>query len=294
MESLYNKYERDCKHFIPFIMAGDPSEDVTIELALRLEKKGATVLELGVPYSDPIADGPVIQRASIRARKAGMNIVKAIKLGRKLKENGLKIPIILFTYYNPVLKLGTNRFFTLMQKNNIDGLLIPDLPYEESGEVRTLSKAYGIDYISMVAPNSDQRIKMIAQSAKGFLYCVSSFGVTGVRSDFKREIQTFIQKVRSVSEVPVVVGFGISKREHVEIFGNISDGVVIGSAIIQKVEELLPLLQDDSKIIQGLSLFETFIEELISKGNESGEENARQRTVEIAKTLSTWEANRGS
>ncbi len=268
-------------------MAGDPSEGDTIQIALSLQKAGATVLELGVPYSDPLADGPVIQRASSRARKQGMNIEKAIMLGKKLKENGVKIPIILFTYFNPVLKLGTNRFFALMRQNEIDGLLIPDLPFEESETLREQCKENMIDYISLVAPTSDSRIEMIAKSATGFLYCVSSLGVTGERSKFEKNIQTFLHKVKTLSNVPVVVGFGISKHEHVETFNQISDGVVIGSAIIRKIEELIPSIQNASLKREGLLQFEKYLHELLSSKDERGALHDNQGTVERVEALST-------
>ncbi|WP_243386590.1 tryptophan synthase subunit alpha [Bacillus kexueae] len=288
---MLNKYKKEEKHFIPFIMAGDPSESITIDLALQLQKKGASVLELGVPYSDPLADGPVIQRASLRARKNGMNIVKAIELGKKLKENGLKIPIILFTYFNPVLKLGTNRFFALMQQNDIDGLLIPDLPFEESEEVRRNCEVNGIDFISMVAPTSEKRIEMIAQNATGFLYCVSSLGVTGERSQFNHEIQSFLQKVKTITSIPVVVGFGVSNRKQVESFYRMSDGVVVGSAIIRKIEELLPLLQDEDTKQKGLLQFELFLDDLLNIKGRRGVSHESERTVNEVEPLPTGKAD---
>lgn len=288
---MLNKYKKEKKHFIPFIMAGDPSESITIDLALQLQKKGASVLELGVPYSDPLADGPVIQRASLRARKNGMNIVKAIELGKKLKENGLKIPIILFTYFNPVLKLGTNRFFALMQQNDIDGLLIPDLPFEESEEVRRNCEVNGIDFISMVAPTSEKRIEMIAQNATGFLYCVSSLGVTGERSQFNHEIQSFLQKVKTITSIPVVVGFGVSNRKQVESFNRMSDGVVVGSAIIRKIEELLPLLQDEDTKQKGLLQFELFLDDLLNIKGRRGVSHESERTVNEVEPLPTGKAD---
>lgn len=285
-----NKFTCNKKHFIPFIMAGDPSEEMTIALALTLQKGGATAIELGVPYSDPLADGPVIQRASIRARKNGMNIEKAICLGKKLKENGVKIPIILFTYFNPVLQLGENRFSTLMQQNKIDGLLVPDLPFEESASLREKCLAHHIDLISMVAPTSTNRVEKIAKNATGFLYCVSSLGVTGERSEFSEQHKAFIQQVKAHSSVPVVVGFGISKKEHVETFNQISDGVIVGSSIIRKIEELLPLLNHTSLKYEGIKRFEKFIYELIRLG-ERGAIDGSQRTIKDIKALSAWKTN---
>jgi len=285
MVQKQNKFMCHKKHFIPFIIAGDPNEEITIALALSLQKYGATAIELGVPYSDPLADGPVIQRSSIRARENGMNIEKAICLGKKLRKNGVKIPIILFTYFNPVLQLGENRFFTLMQQNEFDGLLIPDLPFEESYYLREKCLAHHIDLISMVAPTSTNRIEKIAKNAIGFLYCVSSLGVTGERAKFNEQIKNFIQQVKTYSSVPVIVGFGISKREHVETFNQICDGVIIGSAIIRKIEELLPLLNHSSLKYEGVKRFEQFIHELVRSG-ERGADDGGQRTVENIKAIS--------
>ena len=156
--------------FIPFIVAGDPTPDLTIQLALRLQSEGADILELGVPYSDPLADGPTIQRAAKRALSAGMSLRKAIQLVPELRKHGVEIPVVIFTYYNPVLQIGHDDFFHLLEENGVEGLLIPDLPFEESEEVRSMADQKGIEFISLVAPNSDQRIKQIAEHAKGFIY----------------------------------------------------------------------------------------------------------------------------
>ena len=169
------------KHFIPFIVAGDPSEEVTIDLAIALEQAGATILELGVPYSDPLADGPIIQRAASRALKQGMTLTTALELIGRMRKKGVKIPIIVFTYYNPVLQLGEERFFALAQQNGANGVLIPDLPFEESEHMRMLGDAYDIPYISFVALTSHERIAMIASQAKSFLYCVSSLLLTMIQ-----------------------------------------------------------------------------------------------------------------
>lgn len=259
-KSMFRKVD---KLFIPFITAGDPNEEASIELALSLEKCGADSIELGVPYSDPLADGPVIQRASIRARKNGMNIEKTMELAFKMKKRGLKIPIILFTYYNPVLQLGENHFFALMEKNQIEGLLIPDLPFEESEELRKKCEEHGIYFISMVAPTSQARVKKIAENASGFLYCVSSLGVTGERQSFDEHIQDFLRQVKQYASVPVAVGFGISTNEHVKKFSELSDGVIIGSAIIRQIEKLEPLLTNPETKQKGLEEFEGFIADLL-------------------------------
>lgn len=240
--------KQDEKLFIPFITAGDPSEDITVDLAIALQAAGAHAIELGVPYSDPLADGPVIQRASKRALNHGMNIIKAIELAGKMKKNGVKIPVILFTYYNPVLQLDIEYFFALLHKNHVSGLLIPDLPFEESNELQKNCRTHGISYISLVAPTSKERLKKIVEQAEGFVYCVSSLGVTGVRQSFDSSISHFIQQVKQLSQIPVAVGFGISTREQVESMNKMSDGVVVGSALVKKIEELQEqLLSSDTR-----------------------------------------------
>lgn len=248
--------------FIPFIVAGDPSPDYTVEFALRLQAEGADVLELGVPYSDPLADGPTIQRAAKRALNAGMSLRKAIELVPKLRKQGLEIPVVIFTYYNPVLQIGHEDFFNLLEDNGVEGVLIPDLPFEESEEIRDLAEQKAIEFISLVAPNSDQRIKQIAEQAKGFLYCVSSLGVTGERKDMSPETLTFIEKVREHSKIPVAVGFGISTNEHVKLVRNHADGVIIGSKIILLIEgELENIENGDART--ALENFTQSIRELI-------------------------------
>ncbi|MDM5298527.1 tryptophan synthase subunit alpha [Bacillus pumilus] len=250
--------EKDEKLFIPFMTAGDPIEDLTIDLAISLQAAGAHAIELGVPYSDPLADGPVIQRASKRALQHGMNIVKGIELAGRMKKNGVKIPVILFTYYNPVLQLDKEYFFALLRKNHISGLLIPDLPFEESSELQKNCQTHDISYISLVAPTSEERLGKIVEQAKGFVYCVSSLGVTGVRQSFDASISDFIQQVKQLSQIPVAVGFGISTREQVESMNKISDGVVVGSALVKKIEELQDQLLSSETRQEALSEFETY------------------------------------
>lgn len=247
MKTLF-KQPLETKLFIPFITAGDPDSETTVELAMALQEAGASALEIGIPYSDPVADGPVIQKASSRALKNGMNIVKAIKLVPKMREKGLNIPVILFTYYNPVLQLDQESFFALLRQNTVDGLLIPDIPFEESKEIRLKCREHSISFISLVAPTSTSRIKMIAENAEGFIYCVSSLGVTGVRKDFDQSITSFLDEVKRYSNVPVVVGFGVSSREQVEQLGRLCDGVVVGSALVREIERLqIPLLNENTR-----------------------------------------------
>lgn len=250
--------------FIPFITAGDPHPEVAVDLAVTLQKAGASVLELGVPYSDPLADGPVIQEASKRALNNGMSIKKAIQLVPEMRKKGLQIPVILFTYFNPVLQLGLERFFALLQENEIDGVLIPDLPYEESEEIRRLAHQFGVAYISMVAPTSKDRIRKIAKSAEGFLYCVSSLGVTGMRSELPEGISDFLQEVKSAANIPIAVGFGISASDQVELLKGECDGIVIGSAIVNKIADLETALLNQETRQQALQDFEEYVSSIVS------------------------------
>ncbi|MTH52167.1 tryptophan synthase subunit alpha [Bacillus mangrovi] len=257
--------EQSKKLFIPFITAGDPSAEATVGLASALQSAGASAIELGIPYSDPLADGPVIQRASGRALERGMNIVKAMELVPEMRENGVEIPIILFTYYNPVLQLGEENFFALMRENTLNAVLIPDLPFEESGHLRKRCREEGIQFISMVAPTSSVRLEKIAASSEGFLYCVSSLGVTGERKEFSDEVFSFVNEVRNASPIPVAVGFGISSGEQAAEMNEVCDGVVVGSAIIRKVEELGSELLSESGRPEALRKVEQYARAFVSE-----------------------------
>ncbi|AST92242.1 MULTISPECIES: tryptophan synthase subunit alpha [Sutcliffiella] len=243
-----NRLPNHSKMFIPFIMAGDPTPQFTIDLALLLQEAGASVIELGVPYSDPLADGPIIQRSSQRALRGNMNLENAINLAGQMRKKGVKIPIILFTYFNPVLQLGYERFFALTDKNEVDGLLVPDLPFEESEIVRQRCQQNGLKYISLVAPTSNERIKLIANNAEGFLYCVSSLGVTGIRKELSPKVQQFLQDAMKESNIPVAVGFGISSAEQIKELLPHCNGIVIGSAIIELVEKQLSNISTNNDV----------------------------------------------
>ncbi|MFC4324182.1 tryptophan synthase subunit alpha [Litchfieldia salsa] len=265
MNTTFNERLPKVDHlFIPFIVAGDPHPDVTIELALALQEAGASVLELGIPYSDPLADGPIIQRASQRALKNNMTLEQAMNLVGKMREKGLNIPVVVFTYYNPVLQLGEDRFFTLAHKNGVDGLLVPDLPYEESEHLREECQQQGIKYISLVAPTSSKRIEKIANNAQGFLYCVSSLGVTGVRDTLNEDVLGFLTEVKQYSKIPVAVGFGISNADHVRLLQDHCDGIVIGSAIVRKIEELNEALLLPTSRQKALVEFKGYVETIIA------------------------------
>jgi tryptophan synthase alpha chain len=249
---------------IPFMTMGDPDLDTSVALLQAAEEAGAHMVELGVPYSDPLADGPVIQRASERALKNRIGLVDCMAVASKAREKGVKLPFILFTYFNPVLQLGLERFFGLLEEHGFSGMIIPDLPLEEDAEVRAMAEARGVHLIPLVAPTSEARIERIAANAKGFVYCVSSLGVTGVRSSFHEGIDSFLNTVRRASSVPICVGFGIASRDHAERFAGQCDGVIVGSAIVRQIEDALPLLvsEDAADRERGIAAVRAFIADL--------------------------------
>ncbi|WP_026689492.1 tryptophan synthase subunit alpha [Alteribacter aurantiacus] len=249
--------------FIPYIMAGDPTPEATIDVALSLQEAGADILEWGVPYSDPLADGPVIEQAANRAIEKGMTITKAIELVKEARSRGLTVPVVLFTYVNPVLRVGEEELVKKLSDAQIDGLLIPDLPMEESANLRRLTKEKEIALISLIAPTSKKRVEAIAKQSEGFLYLVSSLGVTGTRETFETDLQELIDDVKRVTRTPVAVGFGISKKEHVKKFHSIADGAVVGSAIVRFLHERRAQLTGADKEI-ALQELKEFVEELIS------------------------------
>ncbi|BFH13324.1 tryptophan synthase subunit alpha [Paenibacillus melissococcoides] len=247
---------------MPFITLGDPDCGTTLKLLLRLEETGADVIELGVPYSDPLADGPVIQRAAERALRGGVTLEDSFRVARQAREQGASIPYVLFTYYNPVMQYGIERFFRTAAETGFSGAIIPDLPYEESGPVRTAADACGIHLVPLVAPTSEERISRITAQGRGFIYCVSSLGVTGVRDSFDQEVERFIRQVKATTPLPVCVGFGISTPTHVKQFSAYCDGVIVGSAIVRKIEEAQPLLSDEATFEDGILQICDFVRQL--------------------------------
>ncbi|HJV44550.1 MAG TPA: tryptophan synthase subunit alpha [Bacillota bacterium] len=248
--------------FIPFITGGDPTPAATIDIALALQEQGADILELGVPYSDPLADGPTIQKASARALANKVTIHDCIRLVGEMRRKGLHIPVILFTYYNPVMQFGFHRLFEEMKREGLDGLLVPDLPLEETQEIKSITKDYDIPLISLVAPTSKQRVQKIAQQAEGFLYCVSSLGVTGARAQFAEGIEEFLQEVRSHCRVPIAVGFGISTPEQMKALAPHSDGLIVGSALVRVIEEVGSQLMNENTKDNGLQEIKRFVQTL--------------------------------
>lgn len=222
------------KAFIVFVTGGDPDLETTEKLIYAMEAAGADLIEIGVPFSDPIAEGAVIQEANERALLAGCTTDKLFELVAKVRKR-VRIPMVFLTYINPIYTYGKDRFMSKCRETGIDGIIVPDLPFEEKEELEPDCNRYGIDLIPLIAPTSRDRIKMIAENARGFLYCVSSMGVTGVRSEIKTDIEAMIRLVRESSKVPCAVGFGISTEEQAARFAAIADGAIVGSAIVRIV-----------------------------------------------------------
>lgn len=254
--------EQNKTALIPFLTVGDPSPELTVDIIAELEAAGADIVELGVPYSDPLADGPVIQRASQRALKGHVTIRTCMETALQARKAGSELPFILFTYYNPVLQMGLEPFFNEVIAHDISGLIIPDLPIEEASEIKRRAKETGVHLIPLVAPTSHERISNIVSDADGFIYCVSSLGVTGERSDFYSGINEFIETVKKYSKVPVAIGFGISSGEQVARFSEICDAVVVGSAIVRQIEANIPLLEQESTRKEGLLQIRQFVSQL--------------------------------
>jgi tryptophan synthase alpha chain len=231
MSNIKNAFANG-KAFIPFITCGDPDIETTYNVVIEAVKNGADLIELGIPFSDPTAEGPVIQEANIRALSGGITTDKVFDLVRKLRET-VTIPLVFMTYANVVFSYGADRFIKTCSEIGIDGLIIPDIPFEEKEEFTPYCEKYDVDLISMIAPTSEDRIAMIAKEAKGFIYVVSSMGVTGTRSSFSNDLSKITEKIREVTDVPCAIGFGISNPEQAKKMAAISDGAIVGSAIIK-------------------------------------------------------------
>ncbi|MHC6203833.1 tryptophan synthase subunit alpha [Breznakiellaceae bacterium SP9] len=222
--------------FIGFVTGGDPSIEKSEEFILELIRAGADLIEIGIPFSDPIAEGPVIQAANIRALSAGATVEKLFGLVASLRTK-TQVPLVFLTYLNPVFHYGYAAFFKRGRAVGLDGIIIPDLPFEEQGEVREAASEYGIDLISLIAPTSKERIRDIAKAATGFIYLVSSMGVTGVRSEISTDLRSIVEAVKAVSTVPLAVGFGIHSPQQAAAIGQLADGIIVGSAIVKIIAE---------------------------------------------------------
>lgn len=231
MSNIYKAFENK-KAFIPFVTGGDPDLETTKNLLIAMEKAGADLIEIGIPFSDPIAEGPVIQEASQRALAAGCTTDKLFDMVKEARQR-VKIPMVFMTYINPVYTYGKERFMKRCVECGIDGIIVPDLPYEEKEELSGVCESYGIDLISLIAPTSHERIAMIAKEAEGFVYCVSSFGVTGMRTNITTDIGAMVKLVKAQKDIPCAVGFGISTPEQAKKMADQSDGAIVGSAIVK-------------------------------------------------------------
>ena len=224
------------KAFIPFLTCGDPSLEITEQLVYAMEEAGADLIELGIPFSDPTAEGPVIQEANVRALAGGVTTDKVFAMVEKIRKN-TKIPMVFMTYANVVFSYGTERFIKRAAEVGMDGLILPDVPFEEKEEFDSVCRQYGLDFISLIAPTSHERISMIAKEASGFVYCVSSLGVTGMRSDITTDIGAMVKLVKTANDIPCAVGFGISTPEQAKDMAGKSDGAIVGSAIVRLCEK---------------------------------------------------------
>ena len=224
------------KAFIPFITCGDPDLETTAKIVRAMEQAGADLIELGIPFSDPTAEGPVIQGANIRALAGGVTTDKIFAFVRELRKD-VKVPLVFMTYANVVFSYGTERFVKTCAEIGIDGLILPDVPFEEKDDFAPVCKAHGIDFISLIAPTSENRIAMIAKEAEGFVYLVSSLGVTGMRSEIRTDLKEITAKIRENTDTPCAIGFGISKPEQAAALADCADGVIVGSAIVKLIAE---------------------------------------------------------
>lgn len=240
-QALQNK-----KAFIAFVTGGDPNLKICEQIIYTLVDEGVDVIEIGIPFSDPMAEGIVIQAADERALKNGCTVDDLFVMVKRIRQR-VSIPLVFMTYVNPVYTYGKDKFMRNCQSVGIDGVIVPDVPFEEKHELEECCKQYNITLISMIAPTSSERVQMIAKEAEGFLYCVSSLGVTGVRTTISHTIDTLIKQVKAVSDIPCMIGFGISTRQQVIDMSQISDGVIVGSALVKIIgehqENCIPMIQ---------------------------------------------------
>jgi tryptophan synthase alpha chain len=242
------------KAFIAFITAGDPDVATTQSIVLEIEKKGADIVELGVPFSDPMADGPTIQKASLRALKNNTSLRDVLQLVRNIRKIS-EIPLVIMSSYNPIFKYGEERFVQDSVASGLDGVIIPDLPPEEGENLIRLSESAGLNLIMLIAPTTPrERAAMLAEKSRGFIYYVSVMGITGERESLPDEIREGIEQVKGLTDKPIAVGFGISRPEHVQALSPIADGIIVGSAIIRIIENNLTSPQLVSRVGEFVSL----------------------------------------
>ena len=235
MSNIKKAFENG-KAFIAFITCGDPDLETTAAVVRAAVENGADLIELGIPFSDPTAEGPVIQGANLRALNGGITTDKIFAFVKELRCD-VKVPMVFMTYANVVFSYGAEKFISTCQNIEIDGLILPDLPFEEKGEFLPFCQKYGVNLVSLIAPTSENRIAMIAKEAEGFLYIVSSLGVTGTRSEIKTDLASIVKVARENTDIPCAIGFGISTPEQARKMAEISDGAIVGSAIVQLLEK---------------------------------------------------------
>src|SRR5438874_77007 len=236
-DSFANLKRANRRGFIPFITAGDPDLNTTKQLIVELARVGATVIELGIPFTDPMADGPVIQRASERALRHDFGISDVLQIVSDARQE-TEVPIILFSYFNPLLQFGIEKLTDEAKRAGVDGVLVTDLVPEEASQFASILRANDLETIFLIAPTStDERLKMVAERASGFIYAVSRAGITGARDEVSAEAEKLVRRMRKFSDLPVAVGFGISTPEHVADVWRYADAAVVGSAIVREIEE---------------------------------------------------------
>jgi tryptophan synthase alpha chain len=222
------------KAFIPFVTAGDPDLETTEKLLIGMSESGADIIEIGIPFSDPIAEGVVIQEADLRALASGTTTDKIFDMVKRIRPQ-VKCALAVMTYMNPIFVYGTDKFMAKCKECGISAVIVPDTPFEEKNELAPFCDKHGVELVSLIAPTSHDRIKMIAKEAQGFVYCVSSLGVTGVRKEITTDIGEMVSLVKSVSDIPCAIGFGISTPEQAKKMAESADGVIVGSAIVKLV-----------------------------------------------------------
>ena len=235
MSNIHKAFENG-KAFIPFITCGDPDLETTAAVVRSAVENGADLIELGIPFSDPTAEGPVIQGANLRALSGGVTTDRVFALVKELRRD-VSVPMVFMTYANVVFSYGAEKFISTCREIGIDGLILPDLPFEEKDEFLPICRKYGVDLVSLIAPTSENRIAMIAKEADGFIYVVSSLGVTGMRSEIKTDLASIVKVIRENTDTPCAIGFGISTPEQAKKMADISDGAIVGSAIIKLIEK---------------------------------------------------------
>lgn len=235
MSNIRKAFEKG-KAFIAFVTCGDPDLETTAAVVRSAVENGADLIELGIPFSDPTAEGPVIQGANLRALKGGVTTDKIFDFVRELRRD-VSVPMVFMTYANVVFSYGAEKFISACREIGIDGLILPDVPFEEKEEFQPLCTRYGVELISLIAPTSKNRIALIAREAEGFLYLVSSLGVTGMRSEITTDLASIVKVVRQNTDIPCAIGFGISTPEQAKKMSDISDGAIVGSAIVRLIEK---------------------------------------------------------